>query len=43
MFKNGDIPEKIFILASGKIEIYLKISDGEMILDTLEESGCVMN
>ena len=23
IFKNGDIPDKIFILASGKIEIFL--------------------
>ena len=43
IFKHGDEPQKIFILVSGQIEIYLKISDGELILDTLEESGCVMN
>lgn len=43
IFKHGDEPQKIFILVSGKIEIYLKVSDGELILDTLEESGCVMN
>jgi CRP-like cAMP-binding protein len=43
IFKVGDVPEKIFILVSGQIECFLKISDGELILDTLEESGCVMN
>ena len=43
IFKAGDIPDKIFILASGQVEIYLKIADGELMLDTLEEPGCVMN
>ena len=43
LFKHGDEPQKIFILVSGVIELYLKISDGELILDQLEEAGCVMN
>lgn len=43
IFKNGDVPGKIFILTSGQVELYLKVKDGELLLDTLMEPGCVIN
>ena len=43
IFKQGEVSNKIFILAQGTIELYLNISEGELYLDTIEEAGCVMN
>ena len=43
IFKHGEVIDKIYILASGSIELYLNISEGELYLDTLTETGCVMN
>lgn len=43
LFKQNEIPPDVFILVSGKIEIYLTISEGELYLDTLEEVGSVLN
>lgn len=43
IFKEGDIPGKIYILVQGTLELYLTITDGELILDTLKCSGSVLN
>ena len=43
LFKQNEIPPEVYILVSGKIEIYLTISEGELYLDTLEEVGSVLN
>lgn len=41
--KQGKPLDKIYILVSGKIELFLTIAGGDLYLDTLEESGCVLN
>jgi len=43
IFKQGQYSDKVYILARGKIEIFLNIPDGELYLDTLSEPGCVMS
>ena len=30
-------------MVSGKVEIFFGVSDGDLVVDTLQESGCVMN
>ena len=43
IFKQGEVSKKLYVLAQGTIELYLNISEGELYLDSLVESGCVMN
>jgi CRP-like cAMP-binding protein len=47
MLRHGEVCDKIFVLVTGKIEIFVTISGEngpeELIMDTLEEPGCVMN
>lgn len=42
IFKNGGEIGKVYILASGEIEIYLTTADEDLILDTCKENGCLM-
>lgn len=41
LFTNGDSIDKIYILLNGEIETYLSLPDDDMVLDTLNEPGCV--
>jgi len=43
IFKQGQSSDKVYILARGRVEIFLNIPDGELYLDTLSEPGCVMS
>ena len=43
IIKQAEVSNKIFILVQGKIEIYVNINDEEIILDMLEEPGCILN
>lgn len=42
IFKQGQVSDKVYILARGKIELFLNISEGELYLDTLSEPGSVL-
>jgi len=42
IFKNGWELERLFILQSGEVEIYVSTTDEDLVLDTLKENGCLM-
>lgn len=42
IFKNGSDLDKVYILASGEVEVYVSTADEDLILDTFKESGCLM-
>mmetsp|Transcript_41304 Transcript_41304/g.62908 ORF Transcript_41304/g.62908 Transcript_41304/m.62908 type:complete len:172 (-) Transcript_41304:761-1276(-) len=42
IMKQGEYSGKIYILVQGKIEIYVPTSE-DLILDILEEPGCILN
>ena len=43
LFKQNEECKKLYILVKGRIEIYLSTSEGELIMDLLEEPGCILN
>lgn len=42
IFKNGAELDKVYILASGEVEVYVSTADEDLILDTFRENGCIM-
>ena len=42
VFKQGQVSDKVYVLARGKIEIFLTIPEGELLLDTITEPGSVL-
>lgn len=43
ILNQGMVYDKVYILASGEIELYFKLKDKEVHLDTLNIQGCVLN
>jgi len=42
IFKNGSEIGKLYILASGEVEIYVSSADEDLVLDTFKENGCLI-
>lgn len=42
IFKTNDDVDKVYILADGAIDIYLSLSDEDLILDSMTVPGCVL-
>lgn len=43
IFKQNQVADKVYILAHGKIEIFLTIPEGELLLDVITEPGSVLS
>ena len=43
IFKNGDILDKVYILADGSVDTYLSLHDEDLVLDNIKVSGSIFN